>query len=110
MPAKVTLSLKELDELIEETEAQGGDATEFKKLRAEFAETQPRKPATRTVMQLGPREEGTTEERIEALRQQSYIEHGEELECMVCHNKVATLVSGTCENCFREWALTIKKR
>ena len=66
MPAKVTLSLKELDELIETVEGEGGDATELKKLRAEFAETQPRKPATRTVMQLGVREGETTEERLSA--------------------------------------------
>jgi len=34
MPRIVQLSKKELDELIESVEAEGGDSTEFKKLRA----------------------------------------------------------------------------
>lgn len=65
MPSEVRLSLKELDELIEETEAQGGDATELKKLRGEFAETQPQKPARRQLRSVVPREEETTEERLD---------------------------------------------
>jgi len=70
-----------------------------------------RKPENRQEWPPVGREVGmTTEEHIEALRQQSFIEYGNDLECMVCHNKVTTLVSGTCENCFREWALTIKRR
>ena len=64
MPGIVRLSTKELDELIENVEAEGGDTTEFKKLRAEFAETQPQKPARRMVIQLGAREEETTEKRL----------------------------------------------
>jgi len=63
MPAKVTLSLKELDELIEKTEAQGGDAAELKKLRAEFPTTQPRQPARRETW-LVAKEDETTEERL----------------------------------------------
>ncbi|GAI57949.1 unnamed protein product [marine sediment metagenome] len=64
MPSKVRLSLKELDELIAETEAQGGDATELRKLRAEFAETQPQKPARRQLISVVPRLGETTEERL----------------------------------------------
>ena len=64
MPGIVQLSKKELDELIESVEAEGGDSTELKKLRAQFVETQPQKPARRMVIQLGTREEGTTEERL----------------------------------------------
>ncbi len=64
MPGIVKLSKKELDELIESVEAEGGDTTEFKKLRAEFVETQPQKLARRMVIQVGPREEETTEERL----------------------------------------------
>ena len=64
MPGIVRLSKKELDELIESVEAEGGDSTEFKKLRAQFVETQPQKPARRIVIQLGTREEETTEERL----------------------------------------------
>ncbi len=64
MPGIVRLSKKELDELIESVEAEGGDSTEFKKLHAQFVETQPQKPARRIVIQLGTREEETTEERL----------------------------------------------
>ena len=63
MPGEVRLSLKELDELIAETEVQGGDATELKKLRAEFSTTQPRQPARRG-MGLAAKEGETTEERL----------------------------------------------
>ena len=109
MPGIVRLSTKELNELIEVTEAAEGDATELKRLLAEVTEDErPRKPESRREWPLAAREGGmTTEEHVEALRQQSFIEYGNDLECMVCHNKVATLVSGTCENCFRQWALSI---
>jgi len=101
----VRLSKKELIDLIEETEAASNDTTELRGLLAKVEERL-EKPARRGV----PLGEMTTEEHIESIRQQSYIEHGKDLECMVCHNKVATLVSGTCEDCFRKWALTIKRR
>lgn len=64
MPGIVRLSTKQLDELIESVEAGGGDSTEFKKLRAEFAEIQPQKPARRQLISVVPREEETTEERL----------------------------------------------
>ena len=64
MPGEVRLNQKELEGLIEQIEAEGGDATELKKLRAEFAETQPQKPARRQLMSVVPREEETTEERL----------------------------------------------
>ena len=64
MPGIVRLSTKELDELIESVEAEEGDTTELKKLRAEFAETQPQKPARRQAISVASREEETTEERL----------------------------------------------
>jgi len=63
MPGIVRLSKKELDELIESVEAEGGDTTEFKKLRPEFTEIQPQKPARWQLISAIPREE-TTEERL----------------------------------------------
>ena len=112
MPGIARLSTKELNELIEVTEAAEGDATELKCLLAEVTEDErPRKPKSRREWPPAAREGGmTTEEHVEALRQQSFIEYGKDLECMVCHNKVTTLVSGTCEDCFRKWALSIKRR
>jgi len=64
MPAIVRLSKKELDELIERVEAEGGDTTEFKKLRAEFTEIQPQRPARRQAISVVSREEESTEERL----------------------------------------------
>ena len=64
MPSIVRLSKRELDELIESVEAEGGDSTEFKNLRAEFTEVQPQKPARRQVTSVVSREEETTEERL----------------------------------------------
>ena len=68
MPAKVILSLKELDELIAETEARGGDATELRKLSAEANEDKnARRPVRRRERTLRVMvEEPTTEERLEA--------------------------------------------
>ena len=64
MPGIIRLSTKELDELIESVEAEGGDATGFKKLRAGFAEIQPQKPARWQLISAIPREEETTGERL----------------------------------------------
>ncbi|MBA7525942.1 hypothetical protein ES705_18101 [subsurface metagenome] len=64
MPCIVKLSKKALDELIESVEAEGGDTTEFKKLRAEFVETQPQKPVRRQLISVIPREEVTIEKRL----------------------------------------------
>jgi len=64
MPGIVRLSTKELDELIESVEAEEGDATEFKKLRDEFAETQSQRPVRRQAIPVLSREEESTEERL----------------------------------------------
>ena len=64
MPGIVRLSKKELDELIESVEAEGGNPTEFKKLRSEFTEIQPQKPARRQAISVVSREEESTEERL----------------------------------------------
>lgn len=111
MSTVVRLSKKELIELIEGTEAAGCDASCLRGLLAEVEEEERlEKPARLGVPLKARLEEMTTEEHIESLRQQSFIEQGKDLECMVCHKKIDTLVSGTCENCFREWALTVKRR
>lgn len=111
MPALVRLSKKELKELIETIEEPGCDITGLKNLLAQVEEEERlEKAARRGVPPEARPEEMTIEEHIESLRQQSFIEQGKDLECVVCHKKVDTLVSGTCENCFREWALTVKRR
>ena len=112
MPGIVRLSTKELNELIEVTEAAEGDATELKRLLAEVIEEERfRKPESRQEWPLVGREgRMTTEEHIETLRQQSVIEQGKDLECMICHDKFDHLLSGTCEDCFRKWTLSVKRR
>jgi len=101
MSATIRLSKKELSELIELTEAAGNDATE---LRGLLAEVEQGKRLEKPVNQV------TDEEHVEALRKQSTIEHGTDLECMICHEKFDKLISGTCEVCFRKWVLATKKR
>jgi len=103
MPAIVRLSKKELIDLIESTEAAGCDAACLRGLLAEVEEGQP----TKRGVPLG---EITTEERLEELRQQSTIEHGTDLECMICHEKFDHLLSGACEDCWRAWMLGTKPK
>ena len=101
MPAEVRLSLKELDQIIGDIEARGGDAEELKKLRAGVADEKWLKEAAKPLSE---------EELIAQLRSQSTIEHGTDLECMICHGKFDHLLSGACEVCWREWMLGTKPR
>ncbi len=94
--AAVTLSLSEVDKMIADIEAGGGDAEELKKTRAQIANS---KWLAKHAKPLGE------EEFIEERRQQAVIEHGKGLECMICHQKFDQLLSGTCEACWREWML-----
>jgi len=50
------------------------------------------------------------DEYVALKRSQATIEHGTDLECMVCHDKFGHLVSGACEVCFREWMLSTKPK
>jgi len=114
MPTAVRLSKKELIDLIESTEAAGCDTVCLRGLLAEVEEEERRRQPARRVGRREPQpramvEEMTAEDHIEALRQQSTIEHGTDLECMICHDKFDHLISGTCEGCFSEWMLGTKR-
>jgi len=50
------------------------------------------------------------EEYLAEKRAQTEIEHGTDLECVICHDKFDHLLSGTCEVCFREWMLGTKPK
>ncbi|GAH59777.1 unnamed protein product [marine sediment metagenome] len=100
MSAKVRLNKKELLELIEAQEAAGTDATELRSLLAEVEQDK--------HIVIAPRV--NDDDYVAELRGKSSIERGAGLECMVCHDKFDQLVSGTCEACFREWALSTRKR
>ena len=101
MPAVVKLSLQEIDAMIADIEAKGGDAEELKAARAGVA--------NHKWLAKHPKPVGE-EERMEALRQQAVIERGTDLECMICHKKFDHLLSGTCEDCFKEWMLGTKPK
>jgi len=96
----VRLSLEEIDKMIADIEARGGDAEELKKRRAEVANTK------WLAKQVKPPGE---EEYLAEKRAQSEIEYGTALECMICHDKFDHLISGTCEACFRKWMLSTKR-
>ena len=100
MPAKVRLSKNELIELIEVTEDAGTDATELRSLLAEVEQDE--------HFVIGSR--ASDDDYVAELRGQSQVEHGTDLECLICHQKFDQLFSGTCEACFKKWALSTKKR
>jgi len=114
----VRLTKNDLRDLIESTEAAGCDAACLRGLLAEVEgeEEQRRQPATRREVPPGerrgipPEEITPDEEYVAELRSQSPVEHGTDLECMVCHERFDELISGTCQACFRQWALSIKKK
>ena len=102
MPGLLKLNLKEAKDLADEIERQGGNTDG---LRAAINDAG--NPNGNTLVPAGT---PSDEEHILWLRSQSAIEEGEDLECLVCHEKFDRLVSGTCEVCFREWALTVKRQ
>ncbi len=93
-------SKKELAKLIEAQEAAGTDATELRSLLAEVEQEE----------HIVIRSRSNDDDYVAELRGKSSIERGAELECMVCHQKFDQLISGTCEACFRKWALSTRKR
>jgi len=95
----IRLSKKELLKLIEVQEVTGTDATELRSLLAEVEQDE--------HLVIGP--QTNDEEYLAELLSQSQVEHGTDLECMICHGKFDHLLSGTCEVCFREWMLSAKK-
>ncbi len=96
----VRLNKKELLKLIEVQEAAGTDATELRSLLAEVEQDK--------HFVIDP--QVNDEEYLEEKRGQSQVEHGTDLECMICHDKFDHLISGTCEVCFREWMLSARKK
>jgi len=104
MSAEVRLSKKELIDLIEITEQTGGDATQLREL-LELVENDARQHGASNHI----KEKLSDEEYLKEKRDQSQVEHGTDLECMICHQKFDHLISGTCEVCFRGWMLSTKR-
>ncbi|MBA7665410.1 hypothetical protein ES703_73480 [subsurface metagenome] len=104
MSAKIRLSKKGLIDLIETTEQTGGDATQLREF-LELVENDARQHGASHHL----KEQLSDEEYLKEKRDQSQVEHGTDLECMICHQKFDHLLSGTCEVCFRKWVLSTKK-
>ena len=72
MPAKVYMSRKELEDLIEETKANGNDTSLLEQLLAEVAPEKPAKRKSRTIAGIEPQEAPeefvTSPEEMERLR------------------------------------------
>jgi len=91
---------KELLKLIEVQEVAGTDTTELKSLLVEVEQDE--------HIVIG--RTASDDDYVAEKRGQSQVEHGTDLECMICHDKFDQLISGTCEACFREWMLSTRKR
>lgn len=97
------LSVKAANELVDEIERTGGNTDS---LRSAIKDVNDAKNGHSSV----PADKMDDEEHIAWLRSQSTVEKGGDLECLVCHQKFGQLISGTCEVCFREWALSAARR
>lgn len=103
MPGLLRLSTKEANDLAGLIEENGGNADSLR-------------VAINDVSNPGnhhssvPATKPSDEEYLEEKRSQSPVEHGTDLECMICHHKFDHLISGTCEVCFREWMLSTKPK
>lgn len=90
----VKLDKKDLPQIIENIERNGGDASEL-----------------RNILGVSPSEQNTIDddEWVELKMKQSEIHHGSGLRCTVCGELVNDLISGVCEQCFGAWALTARR-
>jgi len=103
MPGLLRLNTKEANDLADLIEEEGGNADT---LRVAIRDVNGTKNDHSSI----PANKVDDEEYILWLRSQSTIEEGEDLECMICHDKFDHLLSGTCEVCFREWMLSTKPK
>ena len=103
MPGLLRLNVKDANNLADLIEEQGGNADS---LRSAINDV--KNPGN--DRSFVPATNIGDEEYLVEKRSQSSIEHGTDLECMICHGKFDQLVSGTCEVCFREWMLSTKPK
>ena len=103
MPGLLRLNVKDANNLADLIEEQGGNADS---LRSAINNVKNPGNGRSSV----PDTNIGDEEYLAKKRSQSSIEHGTDLECMICHGKFDQLLSGTCEVCFREWILSTKPK
>jgi len=93
---KAQISKSELPRLIENIEANGGDASALRAILVE--DEKPESP------------EGINDdELVEYNRKVSTVEEGDGLICSICHKPGQRLTSEACDACFRKWTLDCKK-
>ncbi len=97
------LSVKEANDLADGIERNGGNADS---LRAAVNDVNNPGNGRLSV----PATDIGDEEYLAEKRAEVGIEHGTDLECMICRDKFDHLLSGTCEVCFREWMLGTKPK
>jgi len=97
------LSVREANDLADEIERNGGNADG---LRAAIDDVNNPGNGRQNIPAGGI----TEEEYLEEMRSKSEIEHGTDLECMICHDKFDHLLAGTCEVCWRDWMLATKPK
>lgn len=97
------LNIKEAKDLADEIERGGGHADS---LRAAIADVENPGNDRSSVPATDIGDEGYLAEK----RAQIEVEHGTDLECMICHDKFDHLLSGACEVCWREWMLGTKPK
>jgi len=103
MPGILKLNIKEANDLADEIERQGGNADSLRAAANDIGNPGNGKKTVSTTT-MGD------EEYLAEKRAQTEVEHGTDLECMICQDKFDHLLSGTCENCWREWMLSARPK
>lgn len=90
----VRLDKKDLPQIIENIERNGGNASE---LQAVLGDNNKESNVEISDAQLA-----------EMIRQESTVEEGENLICTACGESCSRLTSGVCDKCFYPWAISAR--
>lgn len=103
MAGVIRLNIKEASDFADLLESRG---TSIEELRATIEVIR----SSGNHHSAAPADKISDDEYLEKIRGESYIDSGSDLECMLCHGKFNQLLNGTCESCFRVWALSSKPK
>ena len=103
MPKPLRLSIKEANELADFIEENHGNADS---LRSAINDAHNPGNGNTEV----PAGRPSDEEYLAKMRSESAVETGTDLKCQICGEKFESLISGACENCWRQWMLSTKAR
>ena len=91
---KANLNKSDLPQLIQNIEANGGDASALREILGKDGKS------------ASP-EEITDDELVEYNRSGSHVQEGAGI-CMICFQPSQRLTNDACDNCFRQWTLDCK--